>query len=249
MQEKLQLRLQEKQYRDMLVRYHFGEHDLEQLRQIGNLVEEAMEPVMHYEVFTRKADERVAGDDISSIDCMAVIVTLGSGVDELQNRYTQRESLTKSYMTECIGMELLRAAYEQAAESIHVYTGRWMSGFEFVGDKIPFTYMEEIFRLLEPQGVSYNQAYMLTPKKTVVFLANLCDERKYSYCHVCAECSCLACPSRKKIDGEDASESRGYKMERSGDEDHIKSSNNVHRETERSRNLTYGYQKIFGTRE
>lgn len=195
----------------MLVRYHFGEHDLEQLRQIGNLVEEAMEPVMHYEVFTRKADERVAGDDISSIDCMAVIVTLGGGVDELQNRYMQKERMSESYMMECIGMELLRAAYDQTAEHIHAYTGRWMSDYEFVGDKIPFTYMEEIFGLLRPQEVNYNQAYMLTPKKTVVFLTNLCDERKDSYCHVCAECMNLACPNRT--------------MEK---------------------NLTYGYQRIFG---
>lgn len=196
MQEKLQLHLREKQYRDMLVQYHFGEHDLEQLRQIGNLVEEAMEPVMYYEMFMQKADERAASADISSIDRMAVIVTLGSRVDELQNRYTQRERLTESYMTECIGMELLRAAYEQAAERIHASTGRWMSDFEFVGDKIPFNYMKEIFKLLEPQEVNYNQAYMLTPKKTVVFLTDLCTERKDSYCHVCAECKNLLCPNR-----------------------------------------------------
>ena len=196
MQEKLQLHLQEKQYSDMLVQYHFGEYDLEQLQQIGSLVEEVMEPVMYYGVFTWRADERTASDDISPIDRMAVIVTLGSGVDELQNRYTQRERLTESYMTECIGMELLRTAYEQAAERIHACTGRWMSDFEFVGDKIPFTHMEEIFRILKPQEVNYNQAYMLTPKKTVVFLTDLCAERKDSYCHVCAGCTNLLCPNR-----------------------------------------------------
>ena len=218
MQEKLQLHLQEKQYRDMLVQYHFGEHDLEQLRQIGSLIEQAAEPMMYYGLFTRGVEDDEASDDTSSVDRTAVIVTLGSGVDELQNRYTQRERLTESYMTECIGMEFLRAAYEQAAERIHAYTGRWISDFEFVGDKIPFTYMEEAFRLLEPQEVSYNQAYMLTPKKTAVFLTNLCDERKDSYCHICEDCTYLVCPNRVKDSGNAAL----------------------------GKNLTYGYQKIFG---
>lgn len=199
MQEKLQLYLQEKQYRDMLVQYHFWEHDLKQLRQIGSLVEEAAEPVLYYGLFTRREEEYAAGDGISTVDRMAVIVTLGEGVDELQNQYTQQERLTESYMTECVGMELLRTAYEQAAERIHAYTGRWMSDFEFIGDRIPFTYMEEMFKLLKPQEVNYNQAYMLTPKKTVVFLTDLCAERKDSYCHICDACSCLTCPDRKEI--------------------------------------------------
>lgn len=196
MQEKLQLHLQEKQYRDMLVQYHFGEHDLERLKQIGSLAEQAMEPMMYYGSFMQGAEERTASDNISLADCMAVVVTLGIGVDELQNRYMQKERMSESYMVECIGMELLRIAYEQAAERIHAYTGRWMSDLEFVGDKVPLTCMEEIFSLLNPQGIGYNQAYMLTPKKTVVFLTDLCTERKESYCHVCAECTYLLCPNR-----------------------------------------------------
>lgn len=134
---------------------------------------------------------------------MSVIVTLGDGVDELQNQYMRKERVSESYMMECIGMEFLRAAYEQTAEHIHAYTGRWMSDFEFIGDKIPFTYMEEIFRLLKLQEVKYNQAYMLTLKKTVVFITDLCTERKGSCCHVCAECSYLECSNRKITDGED----------------------------------------------
>lgn len=57
MQEQLQLCLQEKQYRNMLVRYHFGENNLEQLRQIGSLVEEAMRPMMYYGLFTWRAED------------------------------------------------------------------------------------------------------------------------------------------------------------------------------------------------
>lgn len=232
MREKLQLYLQEKQYKDILARYHFEEHDLELLKQVGGLVEKKISPTVYYEVFVQDEENGEVCSGKLSSERLAVIVTLGIEMDELQNRYMHKERLSESYMAECVGMELLRAAYEQAAERIHAHTGKWISDFQFVGDKIPFSRMEEIFRLLAPQEVSYNQAYMLTPKKTVVFLTALCEERKNSYCHVCADCGYMACPSRV-TDGEHNTAELG----------------DMQRIAELNRNLTYGYQKIFGKKD
>ena len=187
MRERLQIQLADAQYREICMRYHFREEDLDTVRRIGSLTEQSAEPVFYYDIF---------GECGEAGDTAAVIVTLGNGVDMLQDGYTERERLTDAYMVECIGMELLKEAYGQAAERIHVHTGRWISGFSFVGDAVPFPYMERIFDRLAPDAVSFNQAYMLTPKKTVVFLTELCTERRNSYCHVCADCSYLACPCR-----------------------------------------------------
>lgn len=209
MRELLYLHLQDKQYRGMLTRYHFAEHDLEQLKQIGGLVESEASPAMYYDVIGENMAALGARDSAAQTERVAVIVTLGSGVDGLQDRYMLRERLTEGYMVECVSMELLRLAYEQAAEHIHERLRKWMSGFAFVGDQIPYEHMEEIFGCLAPQEVSYNEAYMLSPKKTVVFLTNLCDERADSYCHICEDCTNLTCPNR---------------------------------------NLTYGFQRIFGER-
>lgn len=235
MRELLQLHLHDKQYKDMLARYHFGEHNLEQLRQIGNLVEEAAEPVMYYEVFVQDEAKGNGSGGESTSERLAVIVTLGGDVDELQERYVQRERLTESYMIECIGMELLKAAYEQAAERIYAHTGKWMSGFEFVGERVPLDNIEVIFRRLAPQEVSYNRAYMLTPKKSVVFLTDLCDERKDSYCHVCADCTYLTCPNRRGADT----------VPKLNDNHKTMESDSGHG-AETKQNLTYGYQRIFG---
>lgn len=229
MRERLQLHIKDMQYREIIARYHFAENDLEQLRQVGSLVGEEAKPVIYYGAFAQEEAGGKEGNSALSFERLSVIVTLGSGVDELQNRYAKKERLTESYMVECISMELLRVAYEQAAERIHVHTGKWMSGFEFVGDKIPFDCMEEIFRHLAPQEVSFNQAYMLSPKKTVVFLTDLCEERKGSYCHVCGNCSYISCPDR-------VAESVQSTMELGA----------TPQITESGRNLTYGYQRIFG---
>lgn len=231
MRERLQLHIQDIQYREIMARYHFAENDLERLKHMGTLVEREVSSVMYYEVLMPMQEAVDSGrrNTELSAERLAVIVTLGSGVDELQNRYVQKERLTEGYMVECISMELLRVAYERAAECIHAHTGKWISGFDFVGDAIPLSYMEEIFRQLAPREVSFNQAYMLSPKKTVVFLSDLCGERKDSYCHICADCSYISCPDRVTEDGQS--------VEKPG---------RIPRQTEPNRKLTYGYQRIFG---
>ena len=226
MREKLRLHLDSGQYGKISERYHFEESGMSLLQQVGSLTEKAAEPVLYYAPLPEHGnkDER-----------LAVIVTLGSGVDELQCRYTDRGRLTEGYMVECIAMELLKAAYEQAAERIHARMGKWISGFEFVGDLVPFDRMAEIFCAVSPEEVGYNQAYMLSPKKTVVFLTSLCQSRKDSYCHVCEHCGCPACPDRI---GQTASAAESRAMSRTAGA--------AERRDRPEENLTYGYQRIFG---
>lgn len=184
MHEKIRLHLKDQQYRDIIARYHFSPDDLSVLRQMGNLAVKAADPAVYYEVSAERKR-------------MPVIVTLGSGIDELQDQYLQEESLLESYMIECISMELLHNAYACAARRIYDCTGLWITNFKFLGDKAPLHCMEEIFRRLIPQGIRYNQAYMITPKKTVVFYANLSTQHTGIPCQVCKECSNLSCPDRQ----------------------------------------------------
>ncbi len=166
---------------------------------------------------------------------LAVIVSLGDKVDVLQNEYIDKERLTEGYMIECISMELLKTAYELTAQKIWEKYGLWMSGFVFLGERYPLELTENVFRLLAPENISYNQAYMLTPKKTVVFMAALHKERKASYCHICDTCSNLQCPNRQ-------STGKTKELEKG------KASGELSVETRQNRvsNLNYGYQKIFG---
>jgi cobalamin-dependent methionine synthase I len=127
----------------------------------------------------------------------AVIVSLGAGIDALQESYEEKGCLTDAYMIECIAMELLQKTYELAAEALHETYGLWMDGYDFLGERYPIELTEDLFALLAPEGISYNQAYMMTPKKTVVFLTALQKERKNSSCSVCNRCSNVGCPNRQ----------------------------------------------------
>lgn len=231
--EALQPHLEEKQYRDIVAQYHFAKEDLAWLMQMGTQVEKQAESVLYYEISNR--EERVA-----------VIVSLGSGIDELQEQYMQRELLTESYMIECISMELLRVAYEQAAERIYARTGMWVSDFDFPGDKEPLRCVEDIFRRLRPQGIAYNHAYVLTPKKTVAFFTNLRVERQDSYCRICAGCGNLLCQNRwADVAGEKAFEGSAAASGRASDAP-VKSSDILAgQQISQDRKLTYGYQRIF----
>lgn len=166
---------------------------------------------------------------------LAAIVSLGDKVDALQNEYIDKERLTEAYMMECIGMELLKTAYELTAQKVWEKYGLWMSGFVFLGEKYPLELTEDVFRLLVPENITYNQAYMLTPKKTVVFMTTLHKERKAGYCRVCDTCSNLQCPNRQ---------SEGKIKEQEKEEISAGWSSGI--EQNRVTNLNYGYQKIFG---
>lgn len=192
MKEILQIQLQEEHYKAMLTQYHFRPMDLEQLKCLGEILLRVIEPVMYY------APCRITDAEDKAADTqLAVIVSLGAKVDDLQNEYIRREHLTEGYMIECIGMEFLKIAYEQTAEKLWEKFGLWMGAFDFLGDRYPLELIEDIFCLLAPEEISYNQAYMLTPKKTVVFITTLQRERKGGYCHICDACSNLQCPNRQ----------------------------------------------------
>lgn len=194
--EKISIDINSLNYQMLINRYHFDAENLDILTRISKQVCEASVPVLWYG-FLHKSDvmkENASPDDI----LLCAIVTLGKGVDDLQVQYNDQELLSASYMVECISMELLRTAYEQVGEIIHQKHGRWLADMSFLGEKYPLTLMDKLFPLLNPADVSYNKAYMLLPKKTVVFISELQEKRNDSICRTCESCSNLTCINRLK---------------------------------------------------
>lgn len=123
-----------------------------------------------------------------------VIATLGSGPDRLQDGYAAKGMLTESYMAECICMELLRKACGELNEKIREKYGLFVEKMLFPGSELPLEAMEGIFAQAGQTAVSYNPCFVLSPKKSVVYLAQLgnraCGEP-------CDSCSNKGCPNRK----------------------------------------------------
>lgn len=186
MREILQPYIEESAYKQILSHYHFHSTDEAEIRFLTKRLLQDASPAVY---FGRRMPEEESR--------LAVLVTLGAGVDELQEAHTVRGELMESYMIECIAMELLKNAYEQTADIIYRHCGFWMGGFDFLGDTVPIERMEEVFAILNPAEITYNQAYMLTPKKTVAFYTTLTDSRKKAYCNVCSACSHTKCVHRR----------------------------------------------------
>ncbi len=186
MREKLKPYIEESAYAQILSRYHFRESDEAQIRALTKRLLFEAKPALYYAPCREEEQSR-----------LAVLVTLGDGVDDLQRICTEEGRLSESYMIECIAMELLGNAYEQSAEKIYDHYGLWAGQFAFIGDTVPIEEMKALFEVLKPQDISYNQAYMLTPKKTVAFYTTLSKKRQETYCGQCESCRNTRCAHRK----------------------------------------------------
>lgn len=186
MREKLEPYIEERAYAQILSRYHFDKAQEGQIRALAKRLLSVAAPVLYHAPCSLEEQNR-----------LAVLVTLGAGVDGLQDICTEEGRLGESYMVECIAMELLGNAYEQSAEKIYSHYGLWMGRFDFLGSALPIEETEALFRILEPLEISYNQAYMLTPKKTVAFYTALTQKRQASYCNQCDACRNTRCAHRR----------------------------------------------------
>ena len=186
MRETLQPYIAEDGYRQILPRYHFQEKEEDLIRSLTKQLYQVLDSATYFACKSPREENR-----------LAVLVTLGSGVDHLQEAYTKAGQLTEGYMIECIAMKLLKNAYEQAADKIYSHYGRWAGRFEFLGEAVPIEALEEMFTILEPKEISYNQAYMLMPKKTAAFFTTLTENRQTAYCNFCQTCSHVKCVHRQ----------------------------------------------------
>lgn len=157
-------------------------------------------------------------------DRREVVMTLGAGVDALQDEYLQQGLLTEAYMVEVLGSEILLAAYS--------CYNRWVGGnsscvverYHFLGSgEYPLEGLKGFLERSRLQ-VHCTEGYCMVPKKSVVFVAQLAPAGSAVCESICLGCGRKDCPNR---------------MEKGRDElpknmmDHP---------------LTYGYAKIFGLR-
>lgn len=205
----------------LLQRYHFTESDYESVMHLYY----ALLPLVKAEVFI----EYNPGYEFIEYNHYVVIaVTLGEYIDRLIALYSEAEKVSQAYIIDCIGLELLMHAYRKALQEVHVKTGLWVQQMEFLGDKYPINTTLEILQHMQQTHITCNEAFMMSPPKSTVFVAELTDQPKDidKACTLCKNCKCLSCPNRIGI------KEKIQKTDR-----------------ERRNNMNYGYQRIFGEKE
>lgn len=207
----------------IIQRYHFREEDFISLQALSRVMMPLLQAKAYY-LWKGK------GDTIQYEDYAIVFLTLGKGIDDLQDVYLNSRCLSEAYMIECIALEMLTKAYEEFVKRVQRETGKWAVKIDFLGDTYPMTLLPELYEKFGQMDISYNEQMVLTPGKSVVFLLPMSERKTKNPCHVCENCSNKECLFRKEC------LTKGKRLEESG----------------RKRNVipfnvnTYGYQRIFG---
>lgn len=190
--------------------YHFREKDRKTME---NLYQAAVPLVQAKAYYLWKQKNSV----ISYEEYAVVFLTLGDGMDRLQELYLEKKCLSEAYMLECISLELLSKAYEEFVKQVQRETGKWAVKIDFLGDTYPIELLPELYEEFGNMEIHYNEKLVLSPAKSVAFLLPVTGEETKNPCHICENCGNENCLFRQ--------EKR---------EQNVAAAN------------TYGYQRIFG---
>ena len=196
--EKIQLEisLSDDELKTAMSRYHYEDADFLLFSQVYREIMEQLQPVGMYVYGPFRQEFPEAEEETEENGCQ-VIVSLGGWPDRLQEKDTSRGMLTESFMAECICTELLLQAYEDMNRKIREKYGLWVKKMLFPGGELPFEAMEKIFRNVGQEEVHYNQCYVLSPKKSVAYLAVLTGNKDEICAGICASCARTDCPNRQ----------------------------------------------------
>lgn len=170
-------------------RYHYGEKDMPLLRSVAA----DMAGCMRWQ----ESVYLVFEDGIAT-----VIMTLGIGVDLLQERYQSTGRMLESYMVESIGGELLMQGYTEVAGWVKERTGCYVTAQHFFGgdEAYPLSRMPLVLARAGQTKVSCNDGFCLTPKKSVVYQIELSEDGGMECTEPCAACSRRAACSVRSHD-------------------------------------------------
>ncbi len=134
------------------------------------------------------------------------IVTLGEAVDQLEEDYQSNGEFLKSYQLQCIAMALLEKSYQELGGYFTEHYGKQIRRYCFPGSELPLIWMDEALKKSGQSVVHCNEAYMLLPKKSVVFYVEFEPENvgETGGNHVekqerllCQNCNNLSCQNRR----------------------------------------------------
>lgn len=168
-------------------RHHYEEKDMEQLKVVAS----DMVNCMKWQESTYLLCEEDLCNSVADEITVTAIMTLGAGIDLLQERYQKSGRILESYMVESIGNELLMLGYRQLEQYVWNLTGYHVVAFHFFGGEegYPLEMMRTVLNGTEQGKVTCNEACCLSPKKSVVFLVDLSRKESNGCVELCDTCT------------------------------------------------------------
>ncbi len=175
-------------------KYHYMEQDMETLCQVA----EQMNRALHGQCGFWTDDIDTGVDNDVTIN---VAMTLGAGIDKLQENYTALGNFVECYMAEVIAEELLLEAYTWFNDWVVANTDYHVKRYHFCEDgaRLPLEQMRKILASTACAEVTCNEAYCLTPRKSVVFRAELTTDANMICEGICAGCNNGYCANKRLL--------------------------------------------------
>ena len=153
----------------VMKKYHYDPEEYPNLKQIAG----QMMPCLETEAGWQDTDfeETFPAGERSFL---AVGITLGKGIDDLQEKYLRDGHLTESYMIEVLSSELLLKSYQAYTKWVAGHRDLHVARLHFLGTE-GTPGLENLPALLRKLQlpVTCNEAYCMIPKKSVAFYAEL----------------------------------------------------------------------------
>lgn len=205
-------------------KYHYEEAQLSELQGMA----EEMLPLMCEEAFWESGEAMMESGyqgELPDAEYQYVVMSLGKGIDRLQESCNEKVLLSQSYMIEVLAGELLIKGYDAYNRYIRRNTDRHVARYHFLGSEAAFP-LERLPELLKEltEKVTCNSAFCMLPKKSVAFVAELTRNEKVRCQGICVGCHNGYCPNR-------ITEDSFVRRQLAGLADMP---------------LTYGYSRIFG---
>ncbi len=165
-------------------RYHFNDNEKAEIIRIYRKIAPRVHAIFHHIIEEDKDGEKSA----------LVVASLGRAIDEFQNNLLEKGNIQEAYIVDCLGLDLLSLAYEKIDERLHESTGLYAGGYQFAGsDDFPLESIPEAMKKLGQKKIRYNDAFVLVPKKSVVFRTQLFEKQqeKHSKCSSCSAKKCV----------------------------------------------------------
>ncbi len=175
-------------------KFHYGDTLVVEFRTVA----EEMLPLMRREAFwERKEASPQNQKQTKGVVYEEVVLSLGSGVDCLQESYSQKGLLSQSYMIEVLAGELLMQSYNAYNHYIRHNTDWHVARYHFPGseEEFPLEILPRLLKELTPQ-ITCNSAFCMSPKKSVAFIAELTKDEKVHCEGVCVGCNNIGCSNR-----------------------------------------------------
>ena len=205
-------------------KFHYGDTKTAAFQAVA----QEMLPLMRAEAFWES--RAFSGKNRQEGECAdavyeSVIISLGGGLDALQERYSEEGMLSESYMLEVLASELLLKGYGAYNRYVQENQDRHVARYHFLGSEEAFP-LEMLPELLQESAgrIACNAAFCLIPKKSVVFISELTQDSKVQCESICVGCHNLHCSNRTEDDSP-----RGRMLTKMADIP-----------------LSYGYSRIFG---